>query len=72
MKPNAIVGEIGYRLKIADTKKHIPLLAKLETDVKKRGYLKSVTGKMEAGQGIAMYLKSLKFTEYSVFCSAIN
>lgn len=34
MKPNTVVGEIGYRLKILDTKEHIPLLAKVDTDEK--------------------------------------
>jgi hypothetical protein len=34
LKPNAVVGEIGYRLNIADTKKPIPLLAKLDTEEK--------------------------------------
>jgi hypothetical protein len=48
MKPNIIVGEAGYRLKITDTNAH---RWKSSIQMKRRGYLKSVTGKMETGQG---------------------
>jgi hypothetical protein len=34
MKPNMVVAEIGYRLKIVATKEHIPLLVKLDANEK--------------------------------------
>jgi translation elongation factor EF-1alpha len=72
MKPNTVVGEIEYRLKIVDKKNIYRCWQNSIQAEKILGYLKSVTGKMEAGRGITMYLKSLKFATNSVYASPIN